>query len=251
MKAANFFSAPRWIGNAAIAVIVVGWWLVARHLPSFVIASPIDVATRLAQLLQNPDFYANTFASIWRLVFSIVLALITGCALAITAREVPSTSDLIERRIKPLLNSFPSIGWAILAAIWFQPGDFAVVFVETLILVPFCYINCKEGLGAIDQDLVEMGHSFTRKKLATFWYVVLPMLAPFLIAAARMCYGIGWKIALVSELLGAPSGLGALMLRAQTSSDMATFMAACLMIVLIAIAGEKLVFDRLESWLRL
>ncbi len=45
-----------------------------------------------------------------------------------------------------MLNSFPSIGWAILAAIWFDPGDFGVIFVEVAILILFCLINIAEGL---------------------------------------------------------------------------------------------------------
>jgi NitT/TauT family transport system permease protein/sulfonate transport system permease protein len=47
-------------------------------------------------------------------------------------------------------------------------------------------------------------------------------------------------------LLGAPNGLGYLMLRAQTAADSTTFLAICLAIVLIFIAGERLVIVPLE-----
>jgi NitT/TauT family transport system permease protein/sulfonate transport system permease protein len=56
---------------------------------------------------------------------------------------------------------------------------------------------------------------------------------------------VAWKIALVAELMGSTSGLGFLMLRAQGSADITTVVAACLAIVLLFYAGEKLLIDPL------
>jgi NitT/TauT family transport system permease protein/sulfonate transport system permease protein len=83
---------------------------------------------------------------------------------------------VIDERIKPVLNAFPSIGWAILAAIWFEPGDFGVIFVEAAILIPFCLINIAEGLRDIDREVMEMGRSFTRHHVRIFWRLTLPLL---------------------------------------------------------------------------
>jgi NitT/TauT family transport system permease protein len=145
-----------------------------------------------------------------------------------------------------VLNSFPSIGWAILAAIWFDPGDFGVIFVEVAILIPFCLINIAEGLRNIDRELMEMGRSFTRHRTRILWRLKLPLLVPYGLSATRIAYGIAWKIALVAELLGAPSGIGYLMLRAQTAADSTTFLATCFAIVLMFVAGERLVVVPLE-----
>ncbi len=154
--------------------------------------------------------------------------------------------DVVDARIKPVLNSFPSIGWAILAAIWFDPGDFGVIFVEVAILIPFCLINIAEGLRNVDRELIEMGRSFTRRRARILWRLTLPLLVPYGLSATRIAYGIAWKIALVAELLGAPSGIGYVMLRAQTAADTTTFLATCFAIVLIFIAGERLVIVPLE-----
>ena len=120
------------------------------------------------------------------------------------------------------------------------PDDFGVIFVEVAILIPFCLINIAEGLRNIDRELMEMGQSFTRHRLRILWRLTLPLLVPYGLSATRIAYGIAWKIALVAELLGAPSGLGYLMLRAQTAADSTTFLAICFAIVLIFVAGERL-----------
>jgi NitT/TauT family transport system permease protein/sulfonate transport system permease protein len=238
--------ADRLIGEGLVAAALVGWWAFARHLPEFILPGPVAVGGRLVELFVTPEFLLHVFASTWRVVASVAIALVLGGALALLADAVPLFETIVHERIRPVLNSFPSIGWAILAAIWFEPGDLSVIFVQVAILVPFCLINMSEGLRQIDGELMEMGRSFTRRPGRILWRLTLPLLIPYVLAAIRIAYGIGWKIALVSELLGAPTGLGYLMLRAQTAADSTTFLAACFAIVLIFVLGEQLVLAPLE-----
>jgi NitT/TauT family transport system permease protein len=239
-------AAERLIGEGLVVLALVAWWAIARELPEFILPGPISVARRLAELFVTPDFLWNLYASTWRVLVAIALALAIGGGLAFLAHDVPWLETVVDQRIKPVLNSFPSIGWAILAAIWFAPGDFSVIFVEVAILIPFCLINIAEGLRNADADLMEMGWSFTRSRARMLWRLRLPLLVPYGLSATRIAYGIAWKIALVAELLGAPSGLGYLMLRAQTAADSTTFLATCFAIVLIFMAGERLVIVPLE-----
>ena len=93
----------------------------------------------------TPEFLWHMFTSAWRVLVSIAAALLIGGGLAFLAHGVPWLGGVVDERIKPVLNSFPSIGWAILAAIWFEPGHFGVIFVEVAILIPFCLIQHRRG----------------------------------------------------------------------------------------------------------
>src|SRR5581483_3186615 len=225
---------------------VLAWGLASRGLPEFILPGPFQVLRRLVDLFLSPEFLWQVFTSTWRVLVSIAAALIIGGGLALLAYGMPWLDGVVDERIKPVLNSFPSIGWAILAAIWFEPGDFGVIFVEIAILIPFCLINIAEGLRNIDREIIEMGRSFTRNRMRVLWRLTLPLLVPYGLSATRIAYGIAWKIALVAELLGAPSGIGYLMLRAQTAADSTTFLATCFVIVLLFVAGERLVIVPLE-----
>src|SRR3546814_8341877 len=121
------------------------------------------------------------------------------------------------------------------------------MFVEIAILIPFCLINIDQGFRAIDRELIEMGRSFTRKPTRIWSLITLRLLAPFILAAIKISYGIAWKIALVSELLGAPNGLGYLMLRAQSTAETVTFLSVCFAIVSIFMLGDKFVLTPLEK----
>jgi NitT/TauT family transport system permease protein len=242
----SFTMVQRLIGEGVVVLALLAWWALARNLPEFILPGPVAVVRRLIELFVMPEFLWHALRSAWRVLVSIAAALLIGGGLAFLAHGAPLFQAVVNERIKPALNSFPSIGWAILAAIWFDPGDFGVVFVEVAILIPFCLINIAEGLRTIDRELIEMGHSFTRRRIRILWRLTLPLLVPYGLSATRIAYGIAWKIALVAELLGAPSGIGYLMLRAQTAADTTTFLATCFAIVLIFIVGERLVIAPLE-----
>jgi len=238
--------AERLIGEGVVVLALLAWWALARQLPEFILPGPVEVFRRLVEMFMSPDFLWHLFTSTWRVLVSITAAVLIGGGLAFLAHGVPWLETVVDERIKPVLNSFPSIGWAILAAIWFNPGDFSVIFVEVAILIPFCLINFAEGLRNIDRELMEMGRSFTRHRVRILWRITLPLLVPYALSAIRIAYGIAWKIALVAELLGAPSGVGYVMLRAQTAADSTTFLATCFAIVLVFVAGERLVIVPLE-----
>ncbi len=232
-----------------VAAAVLGWWVLSLHrLPDFVMPSPWRLATTLAGLFVTPSLLADTSATAARVVASVAVALsaMLGGALAIIPYRWPVADAIVRDRITPFLNAFPSVGWAILAMIWFGTTDAAVIFVEVAILTPFCLINILEGLKELDGELIEMGSSFTRHRGRSFVKIVVPMLLPYVMSAVRIAYGVAWKIALVAELFGVSTGLGYVMLKAEIVSDAATVYATCFAIVLLFLAGEKLVLDPLS-----
>jgi NitT/TauT family transport system permease protein/sulfonate transport system permease protein len=240
----------RLLGEGGVIVALLIWTLTAMSLPRFILPTPWDVADAVGQLFIRPSFAVHTLASAVRVVSSVMICLVVGLGLALLARTVPPMERVVTRRIQPFLNSFPSMGWAILAAIWFNFNNASVIFVQVLILLPFSTGIFLAGLQEIDAEMIEMGRSFTRRRTRVFIRLTLPLLLPYLIAALRVTYGIGWKIALVSEFTGVETGLGYLMLNAQSASNVAMVLATCFVIVGAFIAGEKLLINPLARRFR-
>ena len=234
-----------WLADALVVLAIAAWAAGASRLPDFVLPGPKAVGLRLLDLFTDPEFFVHTLYSTVRVLLSVVLALLIGSGLALAARALPVLDGVISALIQPFFSAFPSIGWAILAAIWFDPGHGSIVFVQVAILVPFCLINVGEGLRQMDREMLEMATSFTRRRTRIALQVGLPLLLPYMMGALRIAYGVAWKIALVAELLGSTSGLGFLMLRAQGSADLTTVLAACLAIIALFFAGERLLLDPL------
>jgi NitT/TauT family transport system permease protein len=236
----------RVIADGLVVAAIAGWWLMSLRLPNFLMPSPWQVAAKLIGLFVTPALLADTAASAARVLMAVAVSAALGGVLAIIPYRWPVTEAIVRDRITPFLNSFPSVGWAILAMIWYGTTNVAVLFVEIAILTPFCLINLLEGLKQLDGELIEMGVSFTRHRGRSFVKIVVPMLLPYVMSAVRIAYGVAWKIALVAELFGVSSGLGYLMLKAEIVSDAATVYATCFAIVLLFLAGERLILDPLS-----
>lgn len=229
------------LADGLVIAVLAGWWFAARQLPPIVLPDPWSVAKALAGLFTDPESLHHIAVTAVRVVVSVAAATVLGAMLAGLGYYVPAAQDIVLRRIQPFLGAMPSLGWAILGLIWFGVADFTVIFIQTMILVPFCLINFTQGLRELDAELIEMGHSFTRSRPRIFVRLIVPLLLPYALASIRLAYGVCWKIALVSELFGAETGIGYLMLQAQIMSDATTVIATCLAIVVMFAAGDYLV----------
>jgi NitT/TauT family transport system permease protein len=233
----------RAIAESLVLLALVAWWWSSTHGASAVLPSPPAVFHRLLDIAANPSLSWHVLITSLRVLASVGLALALGFLLALLAHAVPWLSGVIMDRILVVLNGMPSVGWAILAVIWFKVSDFTVIFVQVMILLPFSLINFAEGLRNLDREIVEMAESFAHRRADTVAKVVIPMLMPYGIAALRVSYGVCWKIALISELFGSQSGLGYLMLQAQSVGDVTTVVATCVAIVILFTLGEACIIN--------
>jgi NitT/TauT family transport system permease protein/sulfonate transport system permease protein len=238
------------LADGLVVAAVLGWWAASKALPANILPTPAAVAEQVWLLFTDATYLGHTATSVVRVVLSVTLALVIGGLLAFWPLGSPWARAIVHERIQPFFNSFPSIGWAILAVIWFRVSDFTAIFVQVAILIPFCLINISAGLKELDREALEMARSFTRSRWKVLVRITLPLLLPYLVGALRIAYGVAWKIALVSELFGTGSGIGYLMGEAQQSAKPALLYACCFAIVLIFFAGEKLVLDPLSRRVR-
>ena len=230
------------LANGVPLLVLLLWWWVAQRASPLEIPSPLAVLERTGSLLFGVEA-SHTYVSLLRIVLAVVLALVSGALLVTLANLMPVTERLVGNRILPFINSIPALGWAILGVIWFGVGNFAVVFVVTLILLPFTLVNLWEGLRSLDSGLREMGRSFTRSRWRVMRQIEAPMLAPYLLAATRLSFAVGWKVALIAEFFGARSGLGVIMNRARQQFDTPAVFATIAVVVIFVMVVERLVFD--------
>ena len=235
------------ISETIIITFCIFWWFVAKDIPDFILPEPLEVLSALFQLAVNLESFQHIAISMFRVTGALIFAAIVSITLAILSRTNYIFTIIIESNILIVLNSFPSIGWAILGVIWFSISDITVIFVEIMIIIPFCLINCIQGFRQVDKEIKEMGISFSRNRILTFFKIDLPLALPFIIAGIRISYGIAWKIAIVAELFGASSGLGWLLQQAQNNADSEKVLAICLLIVLLFSAIDFLLLKPIAN----
>ncbi|MGA8615200.1 MAG: ATP-binding cassette domain-containing protein [Xanthobacteraceae bacterium] len=236
----------RLVADGFVVAMVIAWYIYSKFVPEFIIPNPLNVLRVTGELFFSPRYLWDTYTSFLRVVVSVTLSLGISGIIVCAGWYVPPLRLLVANRIIPILNAFPSIGWAILAVIWFGVNTTSVLFVEVAILLPFAMINLWEGMKALDAETLEMARSFTKTPLQILRRIILPLLFPFIFSAVRMSYGVAWKVALIAELFGAQTGLGHLLNIASQSFDTTLVFAVIIALIILVIGVERLIFDPIE-----
>jgi ABC-type nitrate/sulfonate/bicarbonate transport system permease component len=239
--------AQRLVAELFVVAALVAWWVTAARLPAAVFPSPLKVFRALAGLAADADFWRNAAATGSRVVAAVVLATLMSTALGLLPRYVRWTAGIVDDVLIPFFSAFPAIIWAILGTVWFGLSSTAILLVQVLIIFPFCLVNVTEGCKEIGREEVEMGRSFGRRAWPIFWRIELPMISPFIVAGARISYGVCWKVSIIAELFGGRSGLGYMMQWAQDFGGVDTIIAICLAIVVFVLVGDALILRPLAQ----
>jgi NitT/TauT family transport system ATP-binding protein len=237
----------RLVADGFVVLALVGWYVYSKFVPEFIIPNPLDVLRITGELFYSSRYMWDTYTSFLRVVISVALSLGIAGVIVCAGWYLSPLRLLVANRIIPILNAFPSLGWAILAVIWFGVNNVSVLFVEVAILLPFAMINLWEGVKSLDVETLEMARSFTKRRWHILYHITLPLLFPFIFSAVRMSYGVAWKVALISELFGAEVGLGHLLNIASQTLDTPLVFAVIVTLIILVIGVERLVFDPIEK----
>ena len=227
--------------------VLAAWAAWGASVESYQMPGPLAVAERLGLFFTVAHEIGHMFWSFGHIIAAVVISFFIGFALALLPWYLGATRRMMHGRLTPFLNSYPGIGWTMLAIIWFGVNDFTVVFVISMVLIPFAIINMREGLEALDPELLEMVRSFSRRRVRALLLLVLPSLFPFMFATLRISFGVSWKVALTAELFGGNSGLGYMLNLARNDFDTPLIFGIILIIIAFVYSVERFVFDPVQK----
>jgi len=198
--------------NTAISLLsvltLVGIWQVgAWSLPSSVLPAPTTVVQALAANLAKPDIWIDIGITLSRIaaafLISMCVALVLGFSMALSKTagvffHVWIVCGITVPALVTILTLYMIIGL----------NDTAAVIGAAAPVIPVLAINIREGVKGIDPRLLGMAQAFRAKRRQQFASVMVPQIAPMLLASTRFGIGLIWKMVLFVELLGRGSGVG-------------------------------------------
>ena len=232
----------------ALAFLAI-WILYSSLVESYVMPGPWLVFARLGLMFTDVHEIGHMFYSFAHIIASVAISFVIGTALAFLAHYLGTFERMVHGRLSPFLNSFSGIGWTFLAIIWFGISDVTVIFVISMVLIPFAIINMREALANLDQERIEMSVSFTRSGWRRFRLVILPSLYPFMFATLRISFGVAWKVALTAELFGGNTGLGYMLNLARQDFDMPLVIAVIVIIIAFVYSTDRWIFMPIQAHL--
>jgi len=255
-------------GVTALAVSIAGYALVSNlfylvdtsTLPRVlrvllrpgILPPPQVIIAAFLSLVRDGSWMVHVWASALRVSEGLALGVVVGIGTGL----LMAWYEAADHYLHPLYSLFrpiPPLAFVTLFILWFGIGEASKVLLiaygvgmTTLIPayhgvrdIPAVYIKAASVLGV------------TRRQL--LWRVILPAAAPRIFTGLRLAVMAAWGIIVAAELIASTSGLGYLILIAQSQYETATVMVGIASLALIGFAMDlafRALGARYTGWMR-
>jgi sulfonate transport system permease protein len=179
------------------------------------LAAPSAVLTTGAHLIANGTLQSALWASLQRVFWALAIGVPIGAALAVAAGLSRTGERLIDGNVQ-VLRFVPIIGLESLLVLWLGVGETAKISMITLGVMFPIYINTFAAIRSIDPSYGELADVVGLGRLARLRRIVLPAALPGFLVGLRMAMAVAWLLLVFAEQINATSGLGYLIVQAQT-----------------------------------
>jgi NitT/TauT family transport system permease protein len=245
MRAADVAGKEMWQGIASVLLFLCLWQVGSGWAESRLFPGPLTVFQSLTQeALHGPLIY-HLGITLARVGISFIIAMAIGTLLGIALGRLPWLDRWLNPWLVILLN-VPALVVIILTYVWLGLVETALLVAVAVNKVPNVAVTLREGARALEKDYAEVAQIYRFGFWRTLREVIIPQLAPYLLAAARNGLALIWKIVLVVELLGRSNGVGFQLQSYFQLFDVPRVMAYAAAFVLCVLLIEVILFAPLE-----
>lgn len=203
--------------TVAIVIFVLAWQNIS--VPEYIIPKPLAIAAKVVADAQSGVIFPNLWVTFVEVILGFAAAVVVGIVLG----AFIALNAYISSVVYPFVLAFqtvPKVAVAPLFLIWFGFGmESKIVTAGLLALFPIL-VNVIAGLKSVDPRRLLLMRSYKAGLLETFFKIRLPSMLPYLFAGLEV--GIIFSVigAIVAEFIGAPVGLGSLIVQRQSDIDL-------------------------------
>lgn len=239
-----------------ILTVLVIWQLLAvvGVFDQRILPSPLGVADGLIESVYQP-FAGSTLlghagSSVVRLAVGFGLAAIIAIPLGVIMGRI-KTIDAVVAPYFEVLRFIPPIAWVPFSILWLGIGLAGQTLVIFIGAFPAILINTHQATRDTPKVLIDAARTLGSNEFQTVREVVLPSTVPLTIAGLRIGLSVGWMSLVGAELIAATSGLGFLIMRAQSALNSELIIAGMITIGVLGLVmdlGIKIIERRLLKW---
>jgi NitT/TauT family transport system permease protein len=220
---------------ALFAALLAAWQLAGPlfGIRAYLLPSPAAVVRAAF------DFRIPWYAHIWITTLEIVGGFAVAGAVGVLLGMAVAWSPAIARALVPFLvfvNTLPKVAVAPLFLLWLGYGLVPNMLIAALIGFFPVVINTAVGLTQIDDDLLDLGRVFGAPRWKVFLKIRLPNALPYVVSALKITATAAVVGAIVGEFVASQSGLGTVIVTAQTNLNTPVAFAALVWISVIGLA---------------
>jgi sulfonate transport system permease protein len=209
---------PRGLERLAGVVLLFAGWQIASSagwLTPKVLAGPSTVLQVGWDMTRDGSLADALWTSLQRVLWGLGLGVVIGAGLALLSGLSRVGEDLLDSNVQ-MLRFVPIIGIQPLLILWLGLGETAKISLIVMGVAFPIYINMTSAIRSIDPGYKELATVVGLNRRGLIRRVVVPAVLPGFIVGLRMATAVAWLLLVFAEQLNAHSGIGYLMIRAQT-----------------------------------
>ncbi|MGD1059040.1 MAG: ABC transporter permease, partial [Solirubrobacteraceae bacterium] len=201
-----------------VLILLVAWQVGSEtgELPSYVFPPPTEVVKEL--FAQPGLFWENAKTTLLEILLGGVIGIVFGFLIG----SLIAMSRILRSAFYPLVvasQSVPILALAPLLILWLGFGIAPkIVIVVQIVFFPVA-VAAIQGLSTVDPAIMVFGETLGASKWELFWKVRFPSMLPYLFAGLKISLSYAAIAAVIAEYIGATTGLGALMSRANSGYE--------------------------------
>jgi NitT/TauT family transport system permease protein len=228
-------------GILPIALFLAIWEIVARLnlFPGQLFFPPFSVVVQeFYHLAANGVLGDNFLSSLLRVLIGFCAGSIAGIAVGI----VMGWKDKINRALHPIISLFfpiPALGWLPLLMLWIGINEMlpiTIIFICSFF--PVLY-NTVTGIRNVDKEYIQVARTLGASDIRILATVVMPLALPNIFTGLRLEAGMAWRVIIAAEMVAIPTGIGALMMRAENLIRIDIIIVCLMVLSLMCLSFEK------------
>lgn len=238
--------------SLAIALFLLAWELAPRlglvnrtFLPPF-----SEVIVEGVRFALTGELFVHIGVSLSRALGGFVLGVVTAVPLGILLAWYAPLEKLFNPLLQLLRQTNPVSLFPVFI-LFFGVGYITKVAIIYWVVVWPILLSTMSGVKYVDPALVKYARSLALSDRALFIKVVVPSAIPSLITGMRLAATYSFLMLVISEMIGASSGLGFLVTNAQYVMTIHLLYVAVIVIALLGILANTLLVrleERLTAW---
>ena len=213
---------------------------VTRPFNPLFLPAPWVVIGALLELGRKGQLWIHVAATLERVAIGFGVGAVAAVALGLLAGQVRAVRNVVEPVVE-LLRPIPPLAVLPLFIVWVGIGEASKVgFITYATFFPM-FVTTVHGVTQIDGRLLRAAQSLGARPHHLFLRVILPAALPDVLTGLRLGVALSFFVIVISEFVGAESGLGYLINDGRNFFLVPQMLGAAVLLGLLGYAGNGLV----------
>ncbi|RCW40672.1 MULTISPECIES: ABC transporter permease [unclassified Halanaerobium] len=197
-----------------------------------------EIIVEFYYLTINGVLIKNFYSSLLRVLAGVFLGSFLGLVVGILMGWKENVNQFLGLIIS-LTYPIPALGWLPLFIIFFGVNNLVpVLIIFICCFFPIVY-NTIAGIKGVDNNLINAARTLGASEIKILFTIIIPLALPSIFTGLKLESGMAWRVVIAAEMIAIPTGIGALMMKAENLVRVDIIIVCLLLLSLMCFLFEK------------